>query len=58
MAFLLVLASFHTTFLEGSGVGEVLGSATCPRTFVVGKQGYAFCRLLLLQQILSFMEVI
>ena len=44
-------ASFSTTFLKKCVRGESLGTTTCLRTVVGGKQGHAACEIFLLQQI-------
>ena len=41
---------FFTTFLESCGKGESFRTTTCLKTVVGGKQGYASCKLLSLQQ--------
>ena len=43
-----------TTFLRKCGWGESLGTTTCPMNVFGGKQGYSPCKMLLLQQGLSF----
>ena len=43
-------ADFHTTFLKNCGGGEALGTTTCLRVVVGGKQEYAPCKILSLQQ--------
>ena len=49
VAFLPSQASYYTTFLRNYGRGESLGTATCLRTVVEGRQGYPPCKILLLQ---------
>ena len=38
-------ASFFTTFLKDCGRGESLGTTTCLKPVVGGKQGHAPCRM-------------
>ena len=63
VAFLPFRACFPTIFLTNCGMGESLGTTTCPKTVVGGKQGHAPCKILSLQQSLflcqlNFMEII
>ena len=56
-------ASFSTMFLNNCGGGESLGTTTCLKTVVGGKQGHAPSETLLLQQSLflcrlTFVEII
>ena len=44
------LLVFSTTFLTNCGRSESLETTTCPKTVVGGKQGYAPCKVFLLQQ--------
>ena len=57
VAFMPSQASFSTTFLKKCGRGESLGTTTCLKTVVGGKQGHAPCKILLLQQSLFFTSV-
>ena len=52
VALLLSGASFPTTFVKNCGRCYGLGTTTCFKTVVGGKQGHAPCKILLLQQIL------
>ena len=61
VAFLPSRAHFATTFLEYCGRGYGLGTTTCLKTMIGGKQGYAPCKVLLLSQVFflcHFMEII
>ena len=42
-AFLSSRACFSTTFLKNCGRGECLGTTSCLRTMVGGKQGHVPC---------------
>ena len=50
VAFLPSKASLPTMFLKHCGRGESLGTITCLKTVVGGKQGHALCKILSLQQ--------
>ena len=50
VAFLPSRASFSTTLAKNCGRGASLGTSTCPKTVVSGKQGNAPCETLSLQQ--------
>ena len=50
VAFLPSQASFSTTFLKNCGRSVSLGTTTCPKTVVGGKQGHAPSKMPLLQQ--------
>ena len=49
VAFLPFQTSCYTTFLMNCGKGEILTTATYVRDLIVGKQGHAPCKILLLQ---------
>ena len=56
-------AGFSTTFLKSCGRGESLGTTTCHKTVVQGRQEHAPFKILLLPQILflcqsNFVEII
>ena len=56
-------ATSHTTFLKDCGRGEGLRTTTCLRTVVVGRQGQAACKIILLHEAslscqLNLMEII
>ena len=57
VAFLPSRASFYIRFLISCGRCEGLGTTKCRKTVVVGKQGHAPCKILLLPQSLFFMSV-
>ena len=44
-----ILVFFYAAFLRNSGSSEGLVVTTCLNTVVMGKQGHAPCKLLLLQ---------
>ena len=48
--FLPSRTSFSNTFLKNCGRDKSLGTTTCPKTVVGGKQGHATCNIPLLQQ--------
>ena len=51
VAFLFSRATFYTTFPSTCGRGESLGTTTCPKNVVGGKQvHYAPCKILSLRQ--------
>ena len=58
VVFLPLCASFYTTFLKNCGRCESLVTTTCLKTVVVGKQGHAPCKILLLQQSLFLCQSI
>ena len=45
VAFLPSRASFSATFLKNCGRGECFRTSTCAKTMVVGKHGYASCKM-------------
>ena len=55
-AFFSYHASFFTIFLENCGRGESLRTSTCHRSVSGGMQGYAPCKMHLLQQNLFFVS--
>ena len=57
VAFLPSIASFYTTFLKHCGRGESLGTITCLKTVVGGKQGHVPCKIFMLQQSLFLVSV-
>ena len=57
VAFLPPRASFSTTFPKNCGRGGNLGTTTCLKNVVGGKQGHAPCRILLLQKKHLFVSV-
>ena len=63
VSFLPCRASFSTTFLKNCDSGESLGTTTCLKTAVGGKQGHAPSKILTFQQSifscqLNFIEII
>ena len=57
VAFLPSRTRFSTTFLKNCGRDESLGTTTCLKNVVGGKQGHALCNIHLLQQSLFFVSV-
>ena len=56
VAFLPSCVSFTTSFKKNCGRGEGFRTTTCFRIVVEGKQGYASCKILSLQQGLLFVS--
>ena len=54
---LLSRASFSTIFNNNCGRDEILGTTTCHKSVVGGKQGHAPCKIQLLQQILFLCQL-
>ena len=50
-------AGYSTAFVEDCGRGEYLGTTTCLRTVVGGKQGHAPCQIRTLQQSLFLCQL-